>query len=50
MTFLAEQIAGWPFDSEQDAIRAAEKFNQVAVSANLVFGIEPASLDQQLGS
>jgi hypothetical protein len=35
VAFLAEQIAGWPFDSEQDAIRAAEKFNEVAVSANL---------------
>ena len=35
VSFLAEQIAGWPFDSEQDAIRAAEKFNEVAVSANL---------------
>ena len=35
MAFLAEQIAGWPFDSEQDAICAAEKFNEVAVSTNL---------------
>jgi hypothetical protein len=35
VSFLAEQIAGWPFDSEQDAICAAEKFNEVAVSANL---------------
>jgi hypothetical protein len=35
VSFLAEQIAGWPFDSEHDAIRAAEKFNEVAVSANL---------------
>src|SRR5258708_97586 len=35
VAFLAEQIAGWLFDSEQDAIRAAEKFNEVAVSANL---------------
>jgi hypothetical protein len=30
-----EQIAGCPVDSEQDAIRAAEKFNEVAVSATL---------------
>jgi hypothetical protein len=30
VTFLAEKIAGWPFDSEQDAICAAEKFNEVA--------------------
>jgi hypothetical protein len=35
VTFLAEQIAGWLFDSEQQAISAAEKFNEVAVSANL---------------
>jgi hypothetical protein len=35
VSFLAEKIAGWPFDSEQDAICAAEKFNEVAVSANL---------------
>ena len=35
VSFLAEEIAGWPFDSEQDAIRAAEKFNEIAVSANL---------------
>jgi hypothetical protein len=35
VTFFAEKIAGWPFDSEQYAIRAAEKFNEVAVSANL---------------
>src|SRR5258707_15454278 len=35
VSFLAEQIAGWPFDPEQDAICAAEKFNEVAVSANL---------------
>jgi hypothetical protein len=33
--FLAEQISGWPFDSEQDAIRAAEKFNEVAASAKI---------------
>jgi hypothetical protein len=35
VAFLAEQIAGWPFDSEQHAICVAEKFNEVAVSANL---------------
>jgi hypothetical protein len=35
VSFLAEQIAGWPFDSERDAICAAEKFNEVAISANL---------------
>jgi hypothetical protein len=35
VSFLAEQIAGWSFDSEQHAICAAEKFNEVAVSANL---------------
>src|SRR5258708_2368717 len=35
VSFLAEKIAGWPFDSEEDAICAAEKFNEVGVSANL---------------